>query len=88
MEELQDTKRVLLPSFRWQRICLQCGRLKFNCQVEKIPQRRERLPTLIFLPGECHRQRSLVGYSPGGRKELHTTKVTLHANSFSDYFLI
>ena len=26
-------------------------------------------PTLVFLPGKFHRQRSLVGYSPGGRKE-------------------
>ena len=28
----------------------------------------------IFLPGESHGQRSLVGYSPWGRKELDTTK--------------
>ena len=26
-------------------------------------------PTPIFLPGESHGQRSLVGYSPWGRKE-------------------
>ena len=29
--------------------------------------------TPIFLPGESHGQRSLVGYSPQGRKELDTT---------------
>ena len=29
----------------------------------KIPWRREWLPTLVFLPGEFHKQRSLVGYS-------------------------
>ena len=31
-------------------------------------------PTPVFLPGEFHGQRSLVGYSPWGRKELHTTE--------------
>ena len=30
----------------------------------------------LFLPGESHRQRSLVGYSPWGRKESDTTKAT------------
>ena len=30
-------------------------------------------PTPIFLPGESHGQRSLVGYSPEGRKEADTT---------------
>ena len=32
--------------------------------VRKIPWRREGLPTLVFLLGESHGQRSLVGYSP------------------------
>ena len=31
----------------------------------KIPWRREWLPTPVFLPGEFHGQRSLVGYSHG-----------------------
>ena len=30
----------------------------------------------VFLPGESHGQRSLVGYSPQGCKESDTTKVT------------
>ena len=42
--------------------------------VRKIPWRRERLPTLVFLPGEFHGQRSLAGYSPWGHKELDTTE--------------
>ena len=29
-------------------------------------------PTLVFLPGDCHGQRSLVGYSPWGHKESDT----------------
>ena len=35
----------------------------FNPWVGKIPRRRAP-PTLVFLPGESHRQRSLVGYGP------------------------
>jgi len=34
----------------------------------KILWRREWLPTPVFLPGEFHGQRSLVGYSPWGHK--------------------
>ena len=29
---------------------------------------------LVFLPGESHERRSLVGYSPRGRKESDTTE--------------
>ena len=31
-------------------------------------------PTPVFLPGESHGRRSLVGYSPWGRKEMDTTE--------------
>ena len=31
--------------------------------------RRKWPPTLVLLPGKSHGQRSLVGYSPWGRKE-------------------
>ena len=34
--------------------------------VRKIPWRRKWQPTPVFLPGECHGQRSLVDYSPWG----------------------
>ena len=33
-------------------------------------------PTPVFSPGKFHWQRSLVGYSPGGRKESNTTEHT------------
>ena len=35
--------------------------------------KRKWQPTLVFLPGKSHRQRSLAGYSPRGHKELDTT---------------
>ena len=42
--------------------------------VGKIPWRREWHPTPVFLPGESHGQRSLVGYSPWHHKEEDTTE--------------
>ena len=33
-------------------------------------------PTLAFLPGKSHGQRTLVGYNPWGHKELDVTKAT------------
>ena len=36
-------------------------------------------PTPVFLPGESHGQRSLVDYSPWGRKESDMTETTAHA---------
>ena len=50
-------------------VCLQCGRPGFNPWVRKIPWRRKWQPTPAILPGESHVRRSLVGYSPLGRKE-------------------
>ena len=39
-----------------------------------IPWRRKWQPTPVFLPGESHGGRSLVGYSPWGRKESDVTE--------------
>ena len=36
--------------------------------------RRKWQPTSVFLPGEFHEQRSLVGYSPWGHKESDMTE--------------
>ena len=44
----------------------------------QIPWRREWQPTLVFLPGEFHGQRSLVGYSLWVCKESDTTEQLLH----------
>ena len=38
------------------------------------PWRRKWQPSPVLLPGESHGGRSLVGYSPRGRKELDTTE--------------
>ena len=42
--------------------------------IRKILWRRKWQPTPVFLPGESHGQRSLVGYSPWGHKESDTTE--------------
>ena len=55
-------------------ICLQCGRPRFDPWVGKIPWRREWQPTPVFLPGESHGWRSLVGYSPQAHKESDRTE--------------
>jgi len=55
--------------FRWQRICLQCERARFDPWVGK-----GLLPIPVFLPGEFHGQRSLAGYSSWDCKELDTTE--------------
>ena len=39
-----------------------------------MPWRRIWQPTPVFFPGESHERRSLVGYSPWGRKESDTTE--------------
>ena len=54
--------------------CLQCGRPGFNPWVRKILWRRKWQPTLVLLPVKSHGQRSMVGYSPWGRKESDTTE--------------
>ena len=46
----------------------------------RSPGGRDWQPTPVFLPGESHEQRSLVGYSPQGHKELDITEVSEHAH--------
>ena len=46
--------------------------------VGKILWRRKWQPTPVSLPGKSHGQRSLVGYSPWGCKELVTAEQLIH----------
>ena len=59
--------------------CKRHRRLGFHPWVRKIPWRRKWQHTLVFLPGECHEQRSLKGHSPWGRKESDTIKAAEYA---------
>ena len=62
-EMIQNILRWLKSSFGF-----------FCTFLGKTPWRREWLPSPVFLPGESYGQRSLVDYSPWGRKELSMTK--------------
>ena len=53
----------------------QCRRPVFDLWVGKIPWRSKGQPTPVFLPGESHGQRNLVGYSPWGCKESDMTDI-------------
>ena len=44
-------------------------------------RRRKWQPTPVFLPGEFHGQRSLVGYSPWGHRESDTTEQLTHTHT-------
>ena len=49
----------------------------------EAPLEKGMAPTPVFLPGELHEQRSLVGYSPWGCKELDTTERLTHFHIFT-----
>ena len=68
--------------------CRSRRRLGFDPWVGKIPWRRQWQPTPVFLPGKFHGQRSLVGYSPWGRKESDMTEqchADTHFRCFSNF---
>ena len=68
--------------------CRRHKRHRFGPWVGKIPWRRKRQPTPVFLPGEHHGQRRLVGYSPWGCKELDMTeRARTHTHTNNIYFL-
>ena len=46
----------------------------FSPSTGKITWGREQLPTPVVLLGKFHKQRSLAGYSPWGRKESDMTE--------------
>ena len=46
------------------------------CKSQDISVRREWQPNPVFLPGEVHGQKNLVGYNPRGCKESDMTEHT------------
>ena len=53
------------------------SKTSLNSRVGKIPWRRAWQPMSVFLPGESHGQRSLVGFSPEDHKE-SVKRLSLH----------
>ena len=56
------------------------GHMGLISGLGRFPWRRAWKPAPVFLPGESHGQRSLVGYSPWSCKELDTPE---HALTFT-----
>ena len=54
--------------------CRRHRKCRIDPWVRQIPWRRKRQPTPGFLMGKFHGQRSLVGYTPWGRKESYITE--------------
>ena len=67
-----------LPGFPWwlsdKEFACWCRRCRFYPWVGKIPWRRKWQPTPVFLPGKRYGQKSLVGCSSWGYKELDWTE--------------
>ena len=85
--ELFSGSKCIAQEFPWwlsrERICLQCRTHRFHPWAGKSPWRRQWQPTLVFLPGGPHGQRSLAGYSPWGRKKSDTTE---HCSALSTVY--
>ena len=56
-------------------------RLGFNSRDRKILWSRKWHPTPVPLPGKSYGRRSMIGYSPWGRKESETTETSIHFTS-------
>ena len=52
----------------------------------RSPQRREWQPTPVFLPGESHGRRSLVGSGPWGHKESDMTQWLNNSSHTVEYY--
>ena len=65
-------RRICLPLQKTQELWVWVG---------KMPWRKKWQPTAVFLPGELHGQRSLVGYGPWACKDSDTTELLTYAQS-------
>ena len=61
-----------------------CKRYGFSPWVGKIPWRRAWQPTPVFLSGESHEQRSLVGYCH--RVSKSQTRLSMHAHTSDNHY--
>ncbi|XP_070145515.1 uncharacterized protein [Ovis canadensis] len=59
--------------------CRRCKRCRFDPWVGKIPWRRKWQPTPVFLPGEFHRQRSLLYF--------HENELLVHLSGVKEWML-
>ena len=74
LSELGCSLRGLPRRLRWQTICLSTGDLGSTAGSGRCPGEGNGNPLHSSCLGEFHGQRSLVGYSPWGHKELDVTQ--------------
>ena len=78
-EDFKESEFLLPPQIK--------RKLREKCLGQEDPLEKERQPIPIVLPGEFHGQRSLLGYSPWGCKELDMTeRLTLSFTAFILFF--
>ena len=65
-----------MPSFPWFMNLSAVQDMQFRSLGWEDLLEEERQPTPVFLSGKSHGQRSLVGYSPWGRKEWNMAEYT------------
>ena len=93
---LLSVNRSVIPSSRASQVGLVVKNLPANAgdtrdsgwipRSGRSPWSRKWQSTPIFLPGKSHGQRSLVGYSLWGRKELDTTEwLSIHVRHHQRY---
>ena len=61
--------------------CRRCKRCRFDPWIRKISWRRAWQPPLVFLPGEPHGPRGLVGYIPWDHRESDATRWPTHTHT-------
>ena len=87
LKNLYTVLRGLLKWLSSKEPALQCRRHRrhgFDPWVGKMPWRSKWQSTPVFLPGKSYGQRSLAGYSPGGRRELDMTEHTqVHTHTYT-----
>ena len=80
-------RTIIIPWWlRQLRICLQCRRLGSFSGLGRSPEEKGMAPppppnAPVFFPREFRGQRSLVGYSPRGRKESNMTEQLIHTHN-------
>jgi len=76
VEVFQGEEFSILGRLWWQKCkeCTRCKRHGLTPWAPAIPWKRKWHLPPVFLPGKFHGQRTLVGYSPQGGKELDMSK--------------
>ena len=82
-----DLTRVILIALGTENHSMVCLSSELWQLLSRLPWKRKWQPTPVLLPGESQGQRSLVGYSPWGPKELAVTEHTHTCPGYSQVII-